>query len=77
MTTSEYTLLFTEDLRDCLLCPVRYSAHNDCVDFRWRKPYPIVQTLSAESWEAAKVKAAIILAAFAADTDGDSETLRT
>jgi hypothetical protein len=56
----------TEDLKDCLLCPLSYFATGQCTAFTMRKPYPIIQTFSVESWEAAQEMAARLRDDFAA-----------
>lgn len=53
----EFVFAFTEDLKDCLLCPLSYFTSEQCVAFETRKAYPIVQTFSADSWDAAQAKA--------------------
>ena len=67
-------LAFTEDLKDCLLCPLSYFIVAQCVTFATRKPYPIIQTFTVDSWEAALTKASCLRDEFATTIQRD-ETL--
>lgn len=69
----EYVFAFTEDLKDCVLCPLGYFSTGQCVAFATRNAYPIIQTFTAESWDAARVRARILRDEFEASLREDEE----
>jgi hypothetical protein len=55
---TEYIVAYTADHSDCIICPKAYLDGQGLTAFFTRKPYPIVKSFNAASWEEAVLRGA-------------------
>lgn len=66
-------MAFTEDLSDCLLCPLEFFKSSPCVAFSSRKAYPLIRYITVRSFEEARHVCSTIRADFAEELRRDLE----